>query len=203
MMVCMSDAARKIIQPATIDDLLSIPEEKRWHEIVNGEIMERACPAPAHGYIQVTMSARLRNPFGGPSNQNGTGGWWFFSDTEVELDRDQIYRPDLMAYRRERMPIMPKTWPLRIRPDWVCEILSPSNYAHDTILKFRNYHLYQVPHYWIIDPERHLMTVYRWSESGYTVVEMAGPGDIVRPEPFGVVELVVSELFGDLEETGG
>lgn len=101
------------------------------------------------------------------------------------------------------MPAIPKEWPIRIRPDWVCEILSPGNYTNDTLKKFRNYHRYQVPYYWIIDPQHHIVTVYRYSEPGYVVLNMAGPGETVKAEPFEAVELDVGELFGDLEEQAG
>lgn len=195
----MGEPARKLIPSATIDDLLAIPEEKRWHEIIDGELIQRALPSPAHGYTQVTIGARLRDPYGGPPERRGPGGWWIFSDTDVELAPHQIYRPDLIGFRRERMPVMPKEWPIRIRPDWVCEILSPSNYTNDTLKKFRNYHRYQVPYYWIIDPQNHIITVYRYSEPGYVVLTVAGPGEKVNAEPFEAVELDVGELFGDLE----
>lgn len=69
--------------------------------------------------------------------------------------------------------------------------------------KFRNYHRYQVPYYWIIDPQQHIVTVYRYSEPGYVVLNMAGPGETVKAEPFEAVELDVGELFGDLEEQAG
>ncbi|AGP34280.1 hypothetical protein [Sorangium cellulosum] len=35
--------------PATLADLLAIPEEQRFHEIVDGELMQKAVPSFEHG----------------------------------------------------------------------------------------------------------------------------------------------------------
>jgi len=39
-----------------------------------------------------------------------------------------------------------------VRPDWVCEILSPSNERNDLIRKMRTYQRCGVPQTWILDP---------------------------------------------------
>ena len=34
-----------------------------------------------------------------------------------------VFRPDLAGWRRERAALRPTGRPIRIRPDWICEIL--------------------------------------------------------------------------------
>mgnify|MGYP001366042697 CR=1 FL=1 len=41
---------------------------------------------------------------------------------------------------------------MSVRPDWVCEILSPSNERNDLIRKMRTYQRCGVPQTWIHDP---------------------------------------------------
>lgn len=195
----MGKPPRKI-GAATIEDLLAIPEDKRWHEIVDGELVQRAMSNPLHGYTHTSIGARLSDPYGGPPGRRGPGGWWILTDTEIELAPDQIYRPDLSGWRRDRLRVLPKEWPLRVRPDWVCEILSPNNYKNDTIRKFRNYHRHEVPHYWILDPAGHSLTVYRHTADGYLAAAIAGAGERIHAEPFDAVELDIDELFGDIAE---
>jgi Uma2 family endonuclease len=89
---------------------------------------------------------------------------------------------------------------VRIRPDWVCEVLSPSNASNDLVKKLRVYHRFQVGHDWIIDPQHETLTVLRWTADGYLTALTAGRGERVRAEPFDAVELPVGVLFGDDEE---
>ena len=87
--------------------------------------------------------------------------------------------------------------PVEIRPDWICEVISPSNASHDTVRKLRLYQAAAVPHYWLCDPRASSLTVLRWSPEGYVTVLVAERGETVRPEPFGELQLAVGTLFGD------
>lgn len=86
---------------------------------------------------------------------------------------------------------------MRLRPDWVCEVLSKSTAARDLGPKMRTYHAHRVGHFWVVDREHETLTVHRHSEAGYVVVLVAGTADIVRAEPFEAIELRVGRLFGD------
>jgi Uma2 family endonuclease len=192
--------ARK--QPArhTVQDLLAIPEQQRFHEVIDGELVRKAMPSAKHGVAQVSTSQLLR-PFNRrPGGKSGPGGWWFASETEIQLAPDQVYRPDVCGWRREHLPELPTEAPVKARPDWVCEILSPSNAGNDTVKKLRIYHRYQIPYYWIIDPLAETLTAHRFTEGGYLLVLAAERGEKVRAEPFEAIELQVGVLFGDDEE---
>ncbi len=72
-----------------------------------------------------------------------------------------MYRPDVAGWRRERLPELPASSPLLVRPDWVCEILSPSNEGNDVVKKMRAYKRSSVPHDWLIS------SVVRREEESY------------------------------------
>jgi Uma2 family endonuclease len=184
----------------TVQDLLAIPEEERFHEIIDGELIRKAMPSAKHGSAQLSTSQLLR-PFNRRTGgKGGPGGWWFSAETEVELAADQVFRPDVSGWRRERLPELPTTDPVQILPDWVCEILSQTTAANDTVKKLRAYHRYQVRHYWIIDPVAETLTIHRFTDGGYLLVLAAERGDRVRAEPFEAIELQVGVLFGDDED---
>jgi Uma2 family endonuclease len=82
-------------------------------------------------------------------------------------------------------------------PDWVCEVLSPSNARHDLVKKQRLYHRAAVGHYWLVDPREGTLEVKRWSDPGYVTVLTAERGESVRAEPFDGIELEIGTLFGD------
>ncbi|WP_437667517.1 Uma2 family endonuclease [Sorangium sp. So ce1182] len=116
---------------------------------------------------------------------------------EVLLEEEHVYRPDVLGWRRERLPELPATTPILVRPDWVCEVLSPSNARNDRVKKMRVYQRCGVPHYWMVDPEDQTLLVYRWTSEGYLLILTAERGERVRAEPFGEVELEMDALFGD------
>lgn len=95
---------------------------------------------------------------------------------------------------------MPRARPLEVRPDWVCEVVSESNAAHDRVVKLRAYHRAGVPHFWLLDPRDRTLTVLRWAEAGYLTVLAATETEVVRPEPFDAVPLELRALFGDVDD---
>lgn len=119
----------------------------------------------------------------------------FASETEILLDPSQVYRPDVAGWRKERLPTLPAEVPIGVQPDWICEILSSSNAQNDLIRKMRVYQRSQIQHYWLLDPEAETLTVYRWMAEGYLLVQTATGRELVRPEPFGEVELSVHGLI--------
>lgn len=181
---------------ATIEDFLAIPESERFHELIDGLLVRKADPSGEHGDGQSGVIAWLKHPFQRPPGRGGPGGWWIFSEVEVRLSTGEIVRPDVVGWRRETMP-SPVGFPIDARPDWVCEVLSPSNPAHDRVTKLHVYHREHVGHYWIVDPRDQTVTVLRWSEPGYVMVLAAKRDQRVRAEPFDAIEIEVGTLFGD------
>ncbi len=190
----MSGAARRV---STIDDFFAIPEERRFHELLASEIVDKATPSGEHGDAQAGIVGAVRPLYQRRSGGGGPGGWWIATEVEVLLESGEVVRPDVLGWRRDRVPERPTGTPVRIRPDWVSEVVSPSNANVDTVKKLRIYHAARIPHYWIADPRDATLTVMRWNEAGYTTVLRAERGEAVRPEPFDEIELHVGTLFGD------
>jgi Uma2 family endonuclease len=189
----MSSAAARI-RHATVEDLLAIPEAERFHEIIDGELVQKAMPSMRHGAAQMALGAEIAGPYGPRSRGRGPGGWVFASEVEILFEPKYLFRPDTAAWRRERLPVLPKESPVTVRPDWVCEILSLTNPQNDLVKKRRVYQRCQVQHYWVLDPEGETLTVHRWTAEGYLVVQTAEGRERIRPEPFGEVELSVRGL---------
>jgi Uma2 family endonuclease len=181
---------------ATLADWLALPEHRRA-ELIDGELIEKALPTFEHGRAQGHTVGALGGAFdrrGGGSG--GPGGWWLATEVDIVLD-GRGYRPDVAGWRRERMPSPGKERPVAIRPDWLCEIVSESNRAVDTVTKLRRYHQAGVPHYWILDQVDRTLTVHRHTPDGYLVALRAVAEERVRAEPFDAIELQVAVLLGD------
>src|SRR5437016_4486384 len=132
---------------ATFQDLLAIPEDERFHEILDGELVQKAMASGEHSTTQLEIGAWLVPRFGRrPNGADRPGGWWFATECEIELSRHQVVRPDIAGWRRERMPERPHGYPLRLRPDWVCEVMTDGDARRrDGLKKRRLYSDFGVP----------------------------------------------------------
>jgi Uma2 family endonuclease len=190
----MSQSARR---GATLEDFWAIPEGTRFHELIAGELIEKAAPSGEHGSAQSSVVGALHGPFQRAPGRGGPGGWWIATEVEVMFETGEVVRPDVVGWRRDRWPERPVGMPVTIKPDWICEVVSPSNATDDTVKKLRLFHHVAIPHYWLVDTRDATLTVMRWSADGYVTVVRAERGERVRPEPFGAIELSVGTLFGD------
>jgi Uma2 family endonuclease len=191
----MNEPARR---RATLEDLAILRDRGEAVELIDGEIVHKAMPKTEHGGAQITLGALLypfmRKP-GGP--RGGPGGWWIVSEVDIWYPHTgEVFRHDVSGFRRERFPVRPTGLPVRERPDWACEILSPSTARNDIVKKQRTLHAHEVPYYWLLNPEHETLTVLRHGPDAYVNILNAGIEDIVRAEPFDAIELDVGELFG-------
>lgn len=177
-----------------ISEWLAEPESRRL-ELIDGAFFEKAPSYWEHSETQGALVVLL-TPFHRRGGHGQPGGWWTGMEIDIQLGTDG-FRPDLAAWRRERVPAMPKGRPISIRPDWICEVVSESNATIDTLMKVRRYHQAGVPHYWLADPKTKSLTVYRHTDEGYLHVLAAEAGETVRAEPFDAIELRVGLLFGE------
>ena len=180
---------------ATAEDLEALPESHRM-EVIGGALVQKAAPSFEHGDAQSSIAELLKPPF--QRGRGGPGGWWIGTEVEIELSVHDVYLPDVAGWKRDRVPERPRGRPIRVRPDWVCEVLSASNALNDVGVKLAAYHRAGVPHYWVVDPDRETLTVFRSTSAGYVLALSGGRGEVVHAEPFEAMQLRVGELFGDV-----
>lgn len=181
---------------ATFADLALLGDDVRA-EIIGGEIVDKAAPRMEHGSSQTALGGYLHRRFNRRPGGRWPGGWWIGTEVDVEYEAHEVYCHDLVGWRRDHVPERPAGRPIRVRPDWVCEILSPSNEKRDLVDKMHTLHRAGVGHYWILNPEEKILVVHRHQAEGYLVALTASSGDVVRAEPFADTELRVGVLFGD------
>src|SRR3954463_11082159 len=139
----MAARAPTALHRATVEDLFAIPEAQRRHELIDGEIVEKGAASGEHGGVQHKISV-FTGPFDRRPGGRWPGGWWFGTEVDVYFDPDNTLKPDVVGWRRDRVPARPRGVPIMVRPDWVCEVLS-SNKRNDLVKKKRVYHRHQVP----------------------------------------------------------
>lgn len=176
-----------------------MPEEERA-ELIGGRLVYQGMPGLLHGRAQGMTFSSLRDPFERrPGSAGKPGGWWLSMEVDMHIGGIGC-RPDIVGWRRDRFPRLPRADGRGLVvdvPDWICEVLSPSTRQRDWGEKRLAYHRAGVPFYWLLDPDLETLTVLRHVEEDYLVVLVAGKGDVVRAPPFDAVELLVRDLLGE------
>jgi Uma2 family endonuclease len=185
----MAEAAKR---PKGWEDILAGAEGLKA-EVVAGELFTMPRPHPRHGFAQAVLSADLAAPFG--QGRGGPGGWWILIEPDVAFGPHDIVAPDLVGWRRDRVPSFPDEQPIAIRPDWVCEVLSPRTSGRDRTGKSNLYLSAGVPHYWLVDPQARTVEALELEAERWLRIGAWGDGDRARIPPFEAVEIDVGALF--------
>jgi Uma2 family endonuclease len=185
---------------ATAEDLRRLYGEDSRYELIHGELLEKAMPRLEHSATQNYLQTPLAHRFDRRAGGRWPGGWWFRPELHVLYSADDVFCHDLCGFRRDLHPDLPKGWPTPVRPDWVCELLSPGHEKRDRFDKWHVLFRAGVPHYWLVQPEDKQLEVHRWTPDGYVRVLTATSGDVIRAEPFAAVELRAAVIFGDEDD---
>jgi len=178
---------------ATYDDLLALPEGARA-EVVRGRLLALPKPLPRHANVERALGRFVGGPFHDDHGRGGPGGWWIFPEVDVRLSPHDIVVPDLAGWRRERL-VDPDVRPIDVVPDWVCEIQSPSNVAHDRVTKRRLYASHGLAFYWLVDPAAQTLEALELREGAWVDVGTFDETATARIPPFEAIELEVGRLF--------
>jgi Uma2 family endonuclease len=180
------ESARKI---PTIADLEALAPGVKG-EIIEGVLYTMTRPRGRHQRTAGVVGGDLNGPF--DRGLGGPGGWWILPEPGIELPGTPEIAPDLAGWRRERLPDLPFDAPIRVVPDWVCEILSPTTRRHDLLVKKPYYAKVGVAHHWLIDLDARTLTAYRLQSGLWVEFGVYGDEHDARIEPFGDVALNVA-----------
>jgi Uma2 family endonuclease len=180
------------IRNATYEDLLQVPDNL-IAEILDGELITSPRPASPHALAAWTIGQDT-GPFARRPGGGGPGGWWILFEPELHLGPD-ILVPNLAGWRRERMPVLRDVPYFELAPDWVCEVLSTATARIDRVRKKPIYARERIGHLWLVDPLVRTLEVYRLDGGRWVDVGAYGDAELVRAEPFAVVEMDMSQWW--------
>ena len=182
---------------ATFEDILGAPAHK-VAEIIDGELILSPRPAGPHTAAASALGEELGPPF--KRGRGGPGGWIILDEPELHLGADVLV-PDLGGWRRSTMDAVPSDPYFTIRPDWICEVLSPSTERIDRSEKVARYASSGVSHAWLVNPLLHTLEVLRLTAekpSQWLTVGIFRDDAKVRAEPFEALELDLAVLWQDV-----
>jgi Uma2 family endonuclease len=176
----------------TLADLDALPPSVVG-EIIEGVLYTMTKPRMPHQRATRAIGGGIGGPF--DDARGGPGGWWIVVEPGIELPNTPEISPDVAGWRRERMPVMPADEPIRMVPDWVCEILSPTTKRHDLLVKLPYYAKVGVPYLWVVDLEARAVTAQRLEAGRWLTLGVYGDETEARIEPFDVVPLDVARWW--------
>ena len=182
----MGDPAKR---RATYDDLLALPEHVIG-EIIDGVLYTQSRPAAPHTVASSVLFSDLSGPF---YRGRGPGGWVILFEPELHLHGNVVV-PDVAGWRRSRMPEIPEATAFELAPDWVCEVLSPNNAAHDRAKKLPLYAREKVQHAWLVDPAARTLEAFALEGERWLLLGAWAHDARVRVEPFDAIELELAAL---------
>ena len=146
------------VQLITLKQYEDFPEEKRV-EVFDGVVYDMASPSQIHQTILTELLVMIRNYI----KSKGGNCSVFPVPFDVKLSDKPltIVRPDIMVIC-DKAKLDGKR--CNGAPDFVIEIVSPSNPADDYIRKLYYYKNAKVREYWIVDPRRKSVTVNYFEE---------------------------------------
>lgn len=137
----------------TLEEYEAFPEDVRA-EVFDGQLYYLASPSRTHQAILLELSSLLRSYV----KQKAGGCEVLPAPFDVKLADDPLtlVQPDIMIVCDKN-----KLSENRCNgaPDFIIEIVSPSNASDDYIRKLYYYKTYGVREYWIVDPKRKTVIV--------------------------------------------
>ena len=160
----------------TIEDIYALPDGERA-ELIDGKIYYMAPPSWSHQRISGYLHNEIYNYVKG---KNG-GCEVLSAPFAVFLNDDDInyVEPDISVIC-DQSKLDEKG--CHGAPDWIIEIVSPSSKPRDYMTKLFKYRTAGVREYWIVDPDKKMISVYAFEKN---MVEQYNFGEDV---PVGIYE---------------
>jgi Uma2 family endonuclease len=143
----------------TYQDLLGLPEDLLRHELIDGEHLMSPAPNSKHQRVVVNLAWLIRAYL-----EDCPMGRVYVAPYDVVFSDFDVAEPDLLYVSAERERLLLKERCLAGAPDLVIEVLSPSTARIDAGKKRWLYGRYGVSEYWIVDPLKETIRVYRLAD---------------------------------------
>ncbi len=150
--------AAKKLNYYTIDDIYDLPDGERA-ELIDGKIYYMTPPNTIHQRISGYLHNEIYDFIKGNAGQCEV----FAAPFAVYLNADEInyVEPDISVIC-DKNKITDRG--CSGAPDWIIEIVSPGSKQMDYFSKLFKYRTAGVREYWIVDPAKEVITVYRFEK---------------------------------------
>ena len=183
----------------TLEDYLALPEGARV-ELIDGVFYDMASPTSIHAKISMRIGMTLEKHV----EDNRGRCQVFLAPLDVQLDCDDktVVQPDVLVVCNKNQKIYPR---IVGAPDFVVEVVSPSNFKMDVVKKRFKYEKAGVREYWMVFPEEKRIRVCHFEkgeEREYTFADKVPVGiwDGKCEIDFAVIYEWLKPLYEAMEE---
>jgi Uma2 family endonuclease len=177
----------------TYDDLLSLPDDGKRYEIIEGDLYEMPPPSAYHAVTRINLLFVL-----GPAVL-ARGGRIFTAPFDVFFLGANPIQPDIVVTLTELGGRLRRRGFEGV-PDLVVEVLSPSNRVHDVLTKRALYARAGVREYWIVDPIERSVDVLTLDRDAFHAAQLATGNDAVISPVLDGAEFPLAAIFARLDE---
>ena len=146
----------------TYDDFVLFPDDGKRHELVDGEHYVTPSPNTRHQQISGDLFALIWT-----YREAHPVGRVFHAPYDVVFSDFDVVTPDLLYVSNERAAEVVTAQHVQGVPDIVVEIASPGTRKRDETIQRSLYERAGVSEYWIVDPETHVVGLYRRTREGF------------------------------------
>ena len=176
----------------TYDDLLRLPDDDLRHELIGGVHYVTASPTLRHQRVLGRLYLAIGNWL-----DDHSVGEVYFAPVDVVLSPFDVVVPDLLFMSHARASTVSAPEAVRGMPELLIEVLSPSTRRRDQSLKRALYEREGVAEYWVVDPLRDTIRVYRRQEAGRLVARnlSAASGDVLCTPLLSGLTIALPDIF--------
>ncbi len=145
----------------TYDDYLTLPNDGKRYEIIDGDLHITPAPIPEHQLVLVYLTEILLAYL-----RSHKWGKLFVAPTDVVFSMTEVAQPDIAVVARERDHIITKR-NIIAAPDLIVEILSEATEKTDRTTKKAMYERHGVKEYWIVDPSDRSVEIFELVGGAY------------------------------------
>jgi Uma2 family endonuclease len=172
----------------TLEDYCALPDDQDY-EIVNGVLHVSPRPRPRHQQIAGELLFLLML-------EQKRGAGTVVPDADLIVDERNTYvSPDLMFYAGDRYATVDPNEMLRLIPDLIVEVLSPSTSDYDRTTKRDVYAGIGVAHYWAVDGDRRAVTEHVLQADGTYHTRTVRAPEVFRPALFPHLEINLTQVL--------
>ena len=173
----------------TYEDYVTLPDDGRRYEILDGELAVSPSPSSAHQRVSENLGGLLYTWV----KTHRLGRIWR-APLDLILADTVVVQPDIMYVSPERASIVTDRG-IEGAPDLVVEILSRSTGRRDRGAKKRIYARHGVGRYWLVDPEACTLEIFALREGKHEQVAAHAGNMVVAVDVPPGLEFRLAELW--------